>query len=518
MMNERHSHDGETSDIDVEYNRFSDSTTPKAGNHPRSPLEFEDRTTPSPTIQFDLSISELADDNDSPVKYSDEDIDAFTMLSSVITADQIADPLSFKINCLVVFIGDMARGIFFPTMWNLVQKLGGDQVMLGYTIASFSFGRMLVLPLFGSWSTTYGYKWTLTFSTYILLLGTLLFSQVLRVNDSGFLIFSNIVMGIGSGTLGVTLAYASEVTPTRNRTAYMAWVTAVQYAGTTVTPFIGSLFVVLCPQDEGQQYFAFPSINEFTSPAIFMSFMCCVTLYWLHYHFQDRPRVRSPVGKRKSKRQLQYDEMAQAKTCFGRLTIYSACLYGCMVLNAFTKGPMSCFETLGIEFAESRFGMHRATAGSIVASMGIVGAVNLMAMKILSARFDDSVLTSGGIVFFILGIIMNTFLDKENVDMNSDWKYLLSMFFSYGIGYPICHTALIGLFSKIVGRSGRPQGTLQGWFSASGSVSRITFPILAGYIVSSRDIESLFYILTAVLSLAIVFLMFFRSSLIILSK
>lgn len=505
----------ESSSGDFEYNQMVDGSTPKA----LSSLEIEDVKASSPrVIQFDLSRSGLDENNEASFEYIDDDIDALTILSSVITADQIADPLSFKINCLVVFIGDMARGIFFPTMWNLVQKLGGDEVMLGYTIASFSFGRMLVLPLFGSWSTAYGYRYTLIFSTYILLLGTLLFSQSLRVDHSWFLIFSNIVMGIGSGTLGVTLAYASEVTPTRNRTAYMAWVTAVQYAGTTVTPFLGSLFVVLCPQDDGQEYFAFPSINEFTSPIIFMSFMCFVTLYWLHNHFQDRPRYSSPVGKKKSKRQLEYDEIAKSKTCWGRLSVYSACLYGCMILNAFTKGPMSCFETLGINFAESRFGIHRSTAGTIVASMGVVGAVNLMAMKILSARFDDSILTSGGIVVFIVGIIMNTFLDKENVDMNPDWKYLLSIFFSYGVGYPICHTALIGLFSKIVGRSGRPQGTLQGWFSASGSVSRITFPIVAGYIVSGRDIEALFYLLTITLSLAIVFLMFFRSSLITLSK
>ena len=38
-------------------------------------------------------------------------------VSTVMTADGIADPVSFKVNCLVVFLGDMTRGIFFPTMW-----------------------------------------------------------------------------------------------------------------------------------------------------------------------------------------------------------------------------------------------------------------------------------------------------------------------------------------------------------------------------------------------------------------
>jgi hypothetical protein len=171
--------------------------------------------------------------------------DAFSVASTILTADAIEDPTSFKLNCLIVFLGDMSRGIFFPTMWNLVQQLGGDQVLLGYVIASFSFGRMLVLPLFGTWSTKHGYKWTLQISTAILLVGTLLFGQVLNIGSAAYLIFANAVLGIGSGTLGVTMAYTSEVTPKRNRTGYIAWVTAVQYAGTTATPFIGSLLVVL---------------------------------------------------------------------------------------------------------------------------------------------------------------------------------------------------------------------------------------------------------------------------------
>ena len=178
-------------------------------------------------------------------------LDTFSIASTILTADVIADPVSFRLNCLIVFLGDMARGIFFPTMWNLVQSLGGDQVLLGYVIASFSFGRMLVLPLFGSWSIKYGYKWTLQISTFILFIGTLLFAQTLNVGKPWFLIFANIVVGIGSGTLGVTMAYASEVTPKRKRTGYLSRVTAVQYAGTTATPFIGSLFVVLFAKEEG---------------------------------------------------------------------------------------------------------------------------------------------------------------------------------------------------------------------------------------------------------------------------
>jgi MFS family permease len=50
-----------------------------------------------------------------------------------------------------------------------------------------------------------------------------------------FLVFSQIVLGIGSATLGVTRAYVAEITATRQRTTYIALLTAVQYGAFTGT-------------------------------------------------------------------------------------------------------------------------------------------------------------------------------------------------------------------------------------------------------------------------------------------
>ena len=165
-----------------------------------------------------------------------------SITESVLTADGIHDVTGFSIVCLVILVGDMARGVFFPTMWPLVSELGGTAVAQGYCVASFSLGRILVSPMFGTWSVNYGYSKTLLFSCSILWVGTLLYAQAQNVGHVAFLIFAQIVLGIGSGTLGVTRAFVAEVTAQRSRTTYMAWITAVQYAGFTVTPFVGSFF------------------------------------------------------------------------------------------------------------------------------------------------------------------------------------------------------------------------------------------------------------------------------------
>lgn len=175
-----------------------------------------------------------------------------------------------------------------------------------------------------------------------------------------------------------------------------------------------------------------------------MTFMSSLSLFLLTRYFEDRKRISNK--KKQSSRQKANEEFANTSTCFGLCSIRTCCLIGCMAMNAFTKGPMSCFETIGIEFAQSRFDMHRAEAGIIVATMGLTGAILLLTMGVLSQRIDDTKLTIGGILFFVIGIFMNTLLDED--DINPKWKYTLSMFCCYSIGYPICHTALVGLFSK----------------------------------------------------------------------
>jgi len=192
---------------------------------------------------------ELGQANVPPVYDQDDNDDdqslSPSIVSSVMTADGIHDMTGFYVVCLVILVGDMSRGVFFPTLWPLVDSLGGSTVTLGYAVAAFSGGRIIVSPMFGSLSVTLGYTKTLLIAVSILCLGTLVYSQVQNVGSPGFLILAQVLLGVGSGTLGVTRAFVADITAKRNRTTYMAWITAVQYAGFTVTPFVGALLTYL---------------------------------------------------------------------------------------------------------------------------------------------------------------------------------------------------------------------------------------------------------------------------------
>jgi ceroid-lipofuscinosis MFS transporter 7 len=432
-------------------------------------------------------------------------------VSSILTAEGIHDMTGFTIVCFVILVGDMSRGVMFPTLWPLVDLLGGTTVTLGFAVAAFSFGRVVVSPLFGSWSVIYGYKNVLLMSISLLLSGTLVYAQAQNVGTPGFLIFAQSLLGVGSGTLGVTRAYIAEITATRARTRYMAWITAVQYAGFTVTPFFGALFIKILGDNDYQ--WGLLRLNMYTAPAYFMGFICFSTFIALVTCFQDRQRLATQKDKKKSKRRSAIDEVANRTTLIG-LTTYDACILGCMLLNIATKGSIGSFETVGVNYAETFFDISPASVGTYVGSCGTIGVFALLSMGVFSVYATDVQLICGGMAVMVVGILSLAFV-PEDPDNNPSWRYLFAIFMVYSIGYPIGHTAVIGLFSKIVGR--RPQGTLMGWFASAGSIARITFPVMAGF-VAAGNIRNLFVILASVLTVSAFFVLMSRKTLTLLSS
>lgn len=185
-----------------------------------------------------------------------------------------------------------------------------------------------------------------------------------------------------------------------------------------------------------------------------------------------------------------------------------------MLLNVSTKGSIAAFETMGIAYANASFAILPAEAGMDVAACGTIGVISLLSMGWFSAHFSDVQLIVGGMMVMVVGILSLTLIG-DDPDANANWRFVFAIFMLYSIGYPIGHTALLGLFSKIVGR--RPQGTLMGWFASAGSLARIVFPVMSGY-VASMDIKNLFFILSSILSASALFVVMNRKKLTLLSS
>ena len=186
--------------------------------------------------------------------------------------------------------------------------------------------------------------------------------------------------------------------------------------------------------------------NQYTAPAYFMNIVITITIILMLTFFRDRVRVQAPKStKKKSAKRVSIEDAAN-RTTFVGLTVYDCCILGCMLLNVSTKGSISAFETMGVSIAESHFDITSSRAGVIVASCGSVGVLALLSMGHLARFLSDIQLICGGMLIMSFGVLSLGFLEQDMV--NPSWKFCTSIFLIYSIGYPIGHTAVIGLFSK----------------------------------------------------------------------
>jgi ceroid-lipofuscinosis MFS transporter 7 len=194
--------------------------------------------------------------------------------------------------------------------------------------------------------------------------------------------------------------------------------------------------------------FSFFVFDQYSVAAYFMAFLCVVTLFLLLTRFKASYRTEPPVSAWKSQRRIAQDELANRATRFG-LSVYSAALIGLMILNISTLGSFASFETTGVRFAVSYFGLQPIVAGTIVSLSGMVGVCSLLNIGHLGKLLTDTQLIIGGITVFAVGTV--SFASLRSVDTganNSIVHYIAAIIVIYGVGYPIGQSAIIGLFSK----------------------------------------------------------------------
>lgn len=445
--------------------------------------------------------------------FEDNKTFSLSVASSVMTVEELSDSRGFGIVCWMVFLADMCRGVVYPTLWPLIESLGGSEVQLGYAVAAFSFGRAIASPVLGSWSHSFGYTRTLLASTAVLFVGGVLYGQVPNVGSTVFMTFVQVVLGVGSATLGVSRAFTAEVTAQRARTTHLAWLSAVQYFGFACTPLVGSLLANIF-EDEGRVVDkGFFLLNAYTAPGYVILFFCLITLGLILTFFRDRQRA-SKAKSKKSKKRAAMEEVAASTTMLG-VSTHTASILGMLMLNIVTKGAISAFETLGTNIAMEHFGLTASDAGYIVAVCGFLGVIELLCMGRITKYLTDVQMIAGGCLAMIAGMASLIGLDEDgngdDAANNPTWRYVFAIFMVYTVGFSIAQAAVLGLFSKIVGRI--PQGALMGWFSVVGAGSRVVYPIVSGYIVHYQNVGTLFIILIFTLGLAIAYVATNRATL-----
>lgn len=114
-------------------------------------------------------------------------------------------------------------------------------------------------------------------------------------------------------------------------------------------------------------------------------------------------------------------------------------IYGGFLLNVTTKGTIACFETLGAEYAMTRFGLTSAEAGSTFATFGAMGVCMLLSMRVLCKYWNDVQLVLGGVSLMALTCLIFVTPPAGAAGLLA---FHFAVFLIYSVGYPVGHTAV----------------------------------------------------------------------------
>ncbi len=122
-----------------------------------------------------------------------------------------ASPSSIAVIGLITFVGDSARGLIYPALWPLCESLGGNKVDLGWLVATFSIGRLVISSYIGKFADIYRHKVALIISNVLLVFGAILWANSARMGSHGIvaLYCAQFIMGLGTGNIVACCSYLS---------------------------------------------------------------------------------------------------------------------------------------------------------------------------------------------------------------------------------------------------------------------------------------------------------------------
>ena len=88
---------------------------------------------------------------------------------------------------------------------------------LGWCISIFSIGRLVVGRRLGLMADIYRHRFTLIVDNIIMIVGAMLWANCLVLGGLPTLYLAQFILGVGTGSLGVTRSYVVEQTTPKNR-------------------------------------------------------------------------------------------------------------------------------------------------------------------------------------------------------------------------------------------------------------------------------------------------------------
>jgi len=352
---------------------------------------------------------------------------------------------------ITAFVDMVGFALVLPLLPYYATEHGANALLVGVLISSFSVAQLAVAPLWGRASDRYGRRPMIIAGLALSAVAYVVFAFAGSV---WLLLLSRVVQGMGGGTIGVVQAYVADATPPDQRTKSLGWLSAVTSFGAVVGPAFGSLL----DQAAGR-----------SAPGLAAAVLAALIAVFAWRYLRESKEMRSsgafhpaqaPTPGPVALRRVMSHPSEPASRLIWIYAIAIGAFYG--------TGP-----TMPL-LLSARLGVTEHTVGYFFMYFGAMG-----------------VIARAGLLGWVLGMLGEARLSRLGIVLLASGLGLLSAAHGYPVlvlsmtlmplGTAFLFPCVTGLLSQVV--PGADRGLYMGVQQTFGGVSRVAFPVAAGFVM-----------------------------------
>jgi multidrug resistance protein len=349
---------------------------------------------------------------------------------------------------VTAFVDMLGLIIVYPLLPFYATRLGANAAMVGALVAAFSVAQLISAPAWGKLSDRYGRRPAILTGLLVSAVAYVIFAFAGTI---WLLFLSRIIQGLGGGTIGVVQAYVADISLEKDRAKALGWLSAVTSLGAVVGPAIGSLLV---------------KFGGHTAPGL-GSAALCVMVSVFAWKFLRESRTDTQ----------QFEAMqASSGSSSGALAavITHPNLPASRLIWIYAVGIGAFYGTtplLPLVLA-SRLGVTDQNVGYFIMYLGGMGViVRTGILGRLIEKIGEPRVARLGLVLLALGL--------ASVAMITSYPTMLIALTLMPVGTAFVFPCTTAMLSRVV--PARERGLYMGVQHTFGGVSRVAFPLLAGY-------------------------------------
>ena len=355
-----------------------------------------------------------------------------------------------KLTVLMVtaFVDMLGLIIVYPLLPFYATRLGANAAMVGALVAAFSVAQLISAPAWGKMSDHYGRRPAILVGLLISAAAYVIFAFA---GSIWLLFLSRIIQGLGGGTIGVVQAYVADISEGKDRAKALGWLSAVTSLGAVVGPAIGSLLV---------------RFGGHAAPGIGSAILCLlVSVFAWRFLRESRTdtaqfeaiHAKGPGGAQTIRAVISHPNLPASRLIW---------IYAIAIGAFYGTTPL-----LPLVLAE-RLGATVENVGYFIMYLGGMGVI--VRLGILSRMIEwigEAKLARLGLVLLGSGLAM--------VSMITSYPTMLVALTLMPMGTAFIFPCVTAMLSRVVPTKQR--GLYMGVQHTFGGVSRVAFPLIAGY-------------------------------------